>query len=265
MLLHFLDELEYTYGEATGLYNNAFPNDQITDEAIRRRHLRCLERLLKRYGPKPVDRIGPVGRKILRRGKPRATRLSGIVREGNATEDTATSVDGGSATGSTSAAAPRRKTLRYTTTIEAIQKKRNMKKHHFETICIVVWRDAEGMEFKAIRERLEDGHNWSVGTDRVKALYYANRDMVHGVKVEDGHSERGRDGREEEAEEGGGDGQVTVTAAAERGGEDGGKDDAEGDVEVDGEDVDIFPSTKKQCVEKVWTGSLPDLASGRST
>jgi hypothetical protein len=203
MLIHFLDELEYSYGEATGLYNNAFPNDQITDEAIRRRHLRCLERLLKRYGAKPIEQIGPVGKKILRRGKPRATRLGRVVREGDASGDAATSVDGGStsssagaATSSNHAAAPHRRTLHYTTTIEALQEKRNMKKHHFETICIVVWRDTDAMEFKAIRERLEDKNNWSIGTKRVKELYYANRDMVHGARMEDLYSEEDQDGGE---------------------------------------------------------------------
>jgi hypothetical protein len=59
---------------------------------------------------------------------------------------------------------------------------------------------------------------------------------------------------------------VAVTAAADRCGEDERKDDeVEGEVEVDREEIHTSPSAKKQCVDKVGTGSPHSSTPGRST
>ena len=39
MIIYWLDDLEHTYAKTTELYNETFPNDKVTDEAVRRR--RC--------------------------------------------------------------------------------------------------------------------------------------------------------------------------------------------------------------------------------
>ncbi|KAI2483358.1 hypothetical protein Ptr902_05675 [Pyrenophora tritici-repentis] len=76
MLIHWLDDLEYTYAKATRLYVKMFPDDNVSDEALRRRHIRSLERLLKRYGKNDESQIGAVDRIVQNRGKPRKGRKS---------------------------------------------------------------------------------------------------------------------------------------------------------------------------------------------
>lgn len=228
LILHWCDEHEVGYGTAAGLYNEMFPEDKITDEAVRRRHIRSLQRLAKKYGAKPADQIGPVGQKVLRRGKSRAPALSGIVAEVNRSADSAHADGPGDATTVTAAttapdppqpenALPHRLTAPHRT----IQAKRKQKSKDFEKACIVVWKDSLKMDFKAIRDKLESEYKWSLGLGTVEKYYYQTLDRVHGTvrqHVEGDQDEEAEDGQEVA---GAADGEVAEDVVA-------GKDEASG-------------------------------------
>lgn len=185
MIIYWLDDLEHTYSAATILYNKEFPNDRVTDEAVRRRHIRSLERLQKRYGAKPAAQIGVVGRNISRCGRPRAPRLSGIEPEKDfvapseeqtegegevsALEETSADTSNSSSKGSSAKAMK-----------QAQREKRNYKSHEFDKACIVVWHDANNMSFKDIRNKLEEG-GWSLGVPTVKKEYAKARARIWGT------------------------------------------------------------------------------------
>lgn len=204
MIIYWLDEEEHTYGTTTTLFNNAFPDDKITDNAIRRRHIRALQRLLKRYGAKPIDQIGPVGKNVLRRKKARAPKLRDIVPEFDQTAAATQSEEHGDVSASLStskiSATPELPLTPLTIPSDAHGiKSKAQKSREFEKACIVVWRDAEKMDFKAIRDRLENERNLSLGLKTVEKYYDQALDRVHG--------NLGVDGEEgEEGEEGGADG-----------------------------------------------------------
>ena len=201
MIIYWLDEEEHTYGTTTTLFNKTFPQDKITDNAIRRRHIRALQRLLKRYGAKPIDQIGPVGKNVLRRKKARAPKLSEIVPEFDQTAAATQSEEHGDVFTSLStskiSATPELPLTPLTTPSDAQGiKSKAQKSREFEKACIVVWRDAEKMDFKAIQDRLEKERNWSLGLKTVEKYYHQALDRVHGNLGVDG----------EEGEEGGADG-----------------------------------------------------------
>jgi hypothetical protein len=75
MLIYWLDEQDKSYNEATQLYAQMFPDKKPVEEAIRRRHIRALQRLAKKYGVKKLHEIDAVGKNALRRGKKRAPRV----------------------------------------------------------------------------------------------------------------------------------------------------------------------------------------------
>ena len=75
MLIYWLDEQDKSYNEATQLFAQTFPEKKAVEEAIRRRHIRALQRLAKKYGVKKPHEIDAVGKNALRRGKTRAPRV----------------------------------------------------------------------------------------------------------------------------------------------------------------------------------------------
>ncbi|CAG5145973.1 uncharacterized protein ALTATR162_LOCUS1802 [Alternaria atra] len=187
MIIYWLDDLENTYAKTTILYNETFPNDKVTDEAVRRRHIRSLERLQKRYGAKPVAQIGIVGRNIARRGRPRAPRLSGIEPENDPADAAAPyeeQVEGDASVTEdnsthTSHSPPRGSLAK---AIDQVQReKRNHKGHEFDKACIVVWRDADKMSFKDIRAKLDNERGWSLGEPTVKKEYTRARARIWGT------------------------------------------------------------------------------------
>ncbi|OAL46233.1 hypothetical protein IQ07DRAFT_590987, partial [Pyrenochaeta sp. DS3sAY3a] len=68
-LIYFVDDCEMSYSSAWMFYSMLFDDYIVTIETLRRRHLRSLYRLEKRYGAKPYDQIGPLGPNVLRRGR----------------------------------------------------------------------------------------------------------------------------------------------------------------------------------------------------
>ncbi|KAJ4365913.1 hypothetical protein N0V83_008535 [Neocucurbitaria cava] len=185
LIIHWCDELEVSYGTAATLYNTTFPNDQITDEAVRKRHIRALQRLAKRYGPKPADQIGPVGQKVLRRGKVRGPRLSGIIAEVTNNKSSSSAAQG-EATGSQDH--DNTPAISQTETVKAGNRfSRKHKSRDFEKACIVVWRDSLKMDFKVIRDKLETEYSWPLGIGTVTKYYFNNLRRVYGdAFVEDG-------------------------------------------------------------------------------
>jgi hypothetical protein len=211
MIIYWLDDLEYTYAKTTELYNTAFPNDRVTDEAVRRRHIRSLERLQKRYGAKSVAQIGVVGRNISRRGRPRAPRLSGIEPENEvvaSTEeqpeaDVLANEEGLAATSHSPSKGSLAKAIG-----QVQREKRNHKDYEFDKACIVIWRDADRMSFKDIRAKLDNEHGWSLGEPTVKKEYTRARARIWGTtspetaadEAEDSDGKANEDGEGEDTE-----------------------------------------------------------------
>ncbi|KAG9192009.1 hypothetical protein G6011_10743 [Alternaria panax] len=210
MIIYWLDDLENTYAKTTELYNETFPNDKVTDEAVRRRHIRSLERLQKRYGAKPVVQIGIVGRNIARRGRPRAPRLSGIEPEHGPSDTVAPfdeqAEDDVSAKGDdsvrTSQFPPKGNSTKVMNQVE--REKRNHKGHDFDKACIVVWRDANKLSFKDIRAKLDDEHGWSLGEPTVKKEYTRARARIWGTASPDTAVDEDEESRGKAVEDGDG-------------------------------------------------------------
>ncbi|CAO2656455.1 Nn.00g052580.m01.CDS01 [Neocucurbitaria sp. VM-36] len=179
LIVHWCDELEVSYGTAAALHNKMFPDDQLTDEAVCKRHIRVLQRLSKKYGPKPVDQIGPIGQKVRRRGKVRAPRLNGIVPQAHDHSLSAQGHDTGDTTTVTSATTtpsdPQFEVAEANSFSREAQKSRD-----FEKACIVVWKDSLKMGFRAIRDKLETEHDWSLGLGTISKYYFQNVRRVYG-------------------------------------------------------------------------------------
>ncbi|CAA9962113.1 hypothetical protein PTMSG1_05490 [Pyrenophora teres f. maculata] len=170
MMIHWLDELEYTYAEVTRMYVKMFPDDSVSDEAIRRRHIRSLERLVNRYGKKGEAQIGAVGRTVQIRGKPRG--------KGRRSMDAEAEEQDPAASFSQSQAGKQ-----FALTRQARREATNCETHYFEKTCIVVWRDADHMSFKDIREKLAREHGWSIGETTVRKYYSRVRDQAWGFEA----------------------------------------------------------------------------------
>ena len=209
-MIHWLDELEYTYATTTRLYVKMFPSDRITDEAIRRRHMRSLERLVRRYGRKDEGQIGPVGRIVEVRGRPR-TRARVRHETGSSLYDAAAVIDETDAdavtdadshmtdtehTDATPAHRLQTENKRPTVTRQTLREKDNQKTRVFDKACIVVWRDADGISFRDIREKLDRERGWSLGEPTVKKYYSRTRDHVWGLSggEEENDGVEGEDG-----------------------------------------------------------------------
>ncbi|KAH7095265.1 hypothetical protein FB567DRAFT_543607 [Paraphoma chrysanthemicola] len=72
-IIHLMDEQQLTYTKAAEVYSKTFPHDVITDEAVRKRHIRCLLRLKKRYGVKDEGEISLVKPQTKKRKLPTRT------------------------------------------------------------------------------------------------------------------------------------------------------------------------------------------------
>ncbi|KAF2031843.1 hypothetical protein EK21DRAFT_25953, partial [Setomelanomma holmii] len=156
-IIHLMDERELTYTKAAEVYSAKFSHDVITDEAVRKRHIRCLLRLKAKYGMKPESQIGPVSKNVKRRGSPRAK---------------ATKRPAPFSTSTSPAASPSPQ--------PRTSKKRKTNHRSFEKTCIVIWHDANGMSFKSIREKLEKEQGWSLGLGTVEKYYYLTLEKVYG-------------------------------------------------------------------------------------
>jgi hypothetical protein len=208
MIIYWLDDLEHTYAKTTELYNETFPNDKVTDEAVRRRHIRSLERLQKRYGAKPVAQIGIVGKNIARRGRPRAPRLSGIEPENDPSDAASPSeeqiesdVSAPEDNLAPTFPSPPKGSLAKATN-QAQREKRNHRDHEFDKACIVVWHDADKMSFKDIRTRLDNERGWSLGEPTVKKEYTRARARIWGTAAPDMTTDEDENGTRDATEDG---------------------------------------------------------------
>ena len=208
MIIYWLDDLEHTYAKTTELYNGTFPNDKVTDEAVRRRHIRSLERLQKRYGAKPVAQIGIVGKNIARRGRPRAPRLSGIEPENDPSDAASPSeeqiesdVSAPEDNLAPTFPSPPKGSLAKATN-QAQREKRNHQGHEFDKACIVVWHDADKMSFKDIRTRLDNERGWSLGEPTVKKEYTRARARIWGTAAPDMATDEDENGKRDATEDG---------------------------------------------------------------
>ncbi|KAH7085616.1 hypothetical protein BKA63DRAFT_400619 [Paraphoma chrysanthemicola] len=192
-IIHLMDEQQLTYTKAAEVYSKAFPHDVITDEAVRKRHIRCLLRLKKRYGVKDEGQISVdgVGRNVKRRGTPRAKKWSAIspVAEDDNAQQVETMV---SSAGAKRLVEPEAEAQQPQT------KKRKLPARAFEKTCIVVWHDTLNMSFKQIRDKLENEMEWSLGLHTIEKYYYLAGEKVYGV----GGRKAWKGVRQEDGEEG---------------------------------------------------------------
>lgn len=183
MIIHYLDELELTYTKATELYLEKFPLETITEEALRKRHIRSLLRLSKKYGLKAPDAIGNVSQVVKRRGHARAKRLHTIQADAThsgifmPSPDSAPANHPATSLGAVSMTTAPEKKVAYsqvrTTNLSASER-------DFEKACMVIWHDADKMSFKDIRNKLEDEYGWSIGLRTIEKHYYMSIKRVYG-------------------------------------------------------------------------------------
>lgn len=182
MIIHYMDELEMTYTKAADVYSEHFPNDALTDEAVRKRHIRSLLRLKKRYGVRDPDTIDVPCPNVKRRGTKRAKRIADIAP-----------VDPPVPSNKPASAPPQLQA-------HAAANKRAAAAHLFEKILIVVWRDEQNLGWKAIQNKLEDEYKWSLGQGTIEKYYYYTLERVYG---KGGKKEKNREdkakGEEEES------------------------------------------------------------------
>jgi hypothetical protein len=185
MIIYWLDEMDKSYNETCRLYAKKFPQHKSVEEAIRRRHIRSLGRLAKKYGVKQLHEIDGVGKHTLRRGKKRTPRQSKgsakppLIAAGNTHLDVAAPVVPAAPAAPVAPADPP-KVFNFNHAPQAPKYVRNSYKVA-EKIAIVVWRDLDHLDFKDIRERLEDKYDWSLGKATVEKYYHLTRPKVYGA------------------------------------------------------------------------------------
>ena len=178
MLIYWLDEQDKSYNEATQLFAQMFPAVKVVEEAIRRRHIRALNRLSSTYGVKELHEIEGVGKNAMRRGKTRKPRTAKI-RVESSPDDTGDSTDGGTATRGASSTAKGGAATKSAGKVPKYVKHQSFKA--IEKAAIVVWKDLEGKSFKEIRDKLDDEFDWSLGRGTVEKMYHLSRPKVYGA------------------------------------------------------------------------------------
>ncbi|RMZ70544.1 structural constituent of ribosome [Pyrenophora seminiperda CCB06] len=167
MIIHWLDELEYTYVKTTQLYGEMFPTNRITAGALRRRHMRALQRLVQRYGSKDEEQIGVVGKKVQDRGKPRGMRkLVSCLNDGGVVieEEAASNAKSNMLVADHADPTPNPQLPACHSVRSGQQAHResvNRRNREFDRACVVVWRDADNMSFNDIRKKLDTERGWS--------------------------------------------------------------------------------------------------------
>ncbi|KAF1362453.1 hypothetical protein EJ07DRAFT_107104, partial [Lizonia empirigonia] len=170
MLLYWLDEQELSYREAFALFNQKFLNETTNYESFRRRHIKTLQRLARKYGLKPASEIEQPGPKVLRRRQQAGARYSTI---GGRVLETAATQTASNNSGEAAAAE------HYSGTTPRLWVQPQANTHPTRQACIVVWKDVEGVSLEQIQERLADEFDWKLGVNTVKKLYYDERPRVY--------------------------------------------------------------------------------------
>jgi hypothetical protein len=174
MIIYWLDEQDKSYSAAKQLFAEKFPEHKAVEEAIRRRHIRALQRLAKKYGVKQLHEIDGVGKNTLRRGKKRTSRGYSVGTEPSP-KVANSSVKFGQDAAASSPAAPN-----FSHMPHAPKYVRDSYKA-IEKAAIVVWRDLDGLDYKNIRKRLEEDYDWSLGNKTVEKYYHLTRPKVYGA------------------------------------------------------------------------------------
>ncbi|KAF2827702.1 hypothetical protein CC86DRAFT_455293 [Ophiobolus disseminans] len=199
MIIHYMDECEMTYTKAAEVYSAKFPRDAVTDEAVRKRHIRSLLRLKKKYGCRDPDTIPRPSKAVVRRGTPRAKKVSLITPVIIPTTSTTTSA---AAATSTFIPPPTTPTTPGTQP-KSGPKQRKLSPRLLEKTLIVTWHDDAGLGWKDIQNKLEDAYQWSLGQGTIEKYYYTTLERVYGkggkkeMKVEKREEGEGDGGRED--------------------------------------------------------------------
>jgi len=187
MIIHYMDEVEMTYTKAAEVYSARFPRDAVTDEAVRKRHIRSLLRLKKKFGVRDPDTIPRPSKAVIRRGTPRAKKVSLITPVSSTPSATPAPVSPNDAAASTPS------------TPVTVAPKRKLLPRVFEKALIVTWHDDAKMSWKDIQNKLEDEYKWSLGQGTIEKYYYVTLERVYG---KGGKKEKNVEAREEQMEEG---------------------------------------------------------------
>lgn len=177
MIIHYMDECEMTYTKAAEVYSDKFPRDVITDEAIRKRHIRSLLRLKKKFGTLDPDTIPKPSKSVIRRGTPRAKKVSAITPVADDSAPTTPTTD--------APAVPKYRKL--------------LHPRLFEKTLIVTWRDDTDLSWKDIQTKLENEYKWSLGMGTIEKYYYTSLERVYG---KGGKKEKNAEKKEDDGEEG---------------------------------------------------------------
>jgi hypothetical protein len=170
MIIHYVDELQMTYVAAAERYSEKFPCDTLNAKGLRKRHIHCLMRLKKRFGVKTeqeLAKLRDVNSIVRNRGSKHRKRVS-------ETENVRGTVITSSAPAKSMLASTNHGTKSPELNTQVVPRP-------FEKTCIVVWRDAEALSWKEIRNRLEEKYQWKLGKTNVKKHYNFSLSRVYGV------------------------------------------------------------------------------------
>lgn len=190
MLLYWLDEQELSYREAFALFNQKFPNETTYYESFRRRHIKTLQRLARKYGLKPASEIELPGPNVLRRGQQAGARYStigGSVLEPAAMQAASNNSGEHAAVDHHSGTTPQLWVQPQANTHPKRQGHGKKARQPLATrglllACIVVWKDIEGVSLEQIQERLAGEFDWKLSINTVKKLYYDQRPRIYDVR-----------------------------------------------------------------------------------
>ncbi|KAJ4300724.1 hypothetical protein N0V90_002812 [Kalmusia sp. IMI 367209] len=178
MVVYWTDVQKVTYTRQKTMFAQMFPNERgIGAEALRKRHIRTLQRQAKIYGVKPLDQIADPGPIVKRRGKSRRKSSGNApTREKNQSEK----VDAGNAAFQAPVSSTKPTTKKAPSFVkQAVHKV-------LEKTLAVVWHDHPNFNysFKEIRSKLEDEFGWSIGVHTVEKNYHVHRPVVYGLAAE---------------------------------------------------------------------------------
>jgi len=188
MIIHYVDEQELTYTKAAEVYSAKFPMDVITDEAVRKRHIRSLLRLRQKFGLRDPLSIPRPPSQIVRRGTPRAKKVSSILP-----------VSG--LAGTPGAIATPTVAIKKEPQADEHKGRHSRERRLLEKARIVIWRDGDKLDWNTIQTKLDEEYDWSIGKGTIEKYYYNSLERIYGTggKKEKNAEERakGKEGEEE--------------------------------------------------------------------
>jgi hypothetical protein len=213
MIIHYLDECEMTYTKAAEVFSAKFPTEAVTDEAVRKRHIRSLLRLQKKYGERDPATIPIPSDKVRRRGTPRAKGVKNIEPVSDAASTPGASNPSGTATPTPQATTTKKESASTSDDTPKVTRPRDDRS--FEKVRVVIWHDADKVDWDAIQAKLYTEYGWSIGMPTIQKYYYTTLERVYGKggKKEKNREERGKEVSEKRRD---GDFEGTVERLVER-------------------------------------------------